>query len=50
MCKLIYLFSYLFIYLFIYLLIYVYSIYSWQYIKTHDLKVQLNCIAAQIGS
>ena len=30
------------------LLIYLHFIYRWQYIKTHDLKVQLNCIAVQI--
>ena len=32
----------------IYSFIYFYFIYRWQYIKTHDLKVQLNCIAVQI--
>ena len=29
-------------------IIYLHFIYRWQYIKTHDLKVQLNCIAVQI--
>ena len=28
--------------------IYLRFIYCWQYIKTHDLKVRLNCIAVQI--
>ena len=31
-----------------YLFIYLHFIYSLQYIKTHDLKVQLNCTAVQI--
>ena len=30
------------------LFIYLHFIYRWQYIKTHDLKVQLNCTAVQI--
>ena len=33
---------------FIYLFIYLHFIYHWQCIKTHDLKVQLKCIAVQI--
>ena len=36
------------IWLFISLFIYLRFMYRWQYIKTDDLKVQLNCIAVQI--
>ena len=31
-----------------YLFLYLHFIYRWQYIKTQDLKVQLDCIAVQI--